>query len=124
VQAPHAMWGSVLIGGASVLVAMQGHLGRDGAIVTEAHPKVCYFACRQKVHDWDNCSAEMTQWIEVQLGQPTNFKHGDDEFDACLAALAALSGIRRTWSRDLHTLPWGSGQRISFAGQTHYFWPP
>ena len=124
VQSPNAMWGSVLIGGASVLVAMRDRLEGDRALVTEAHPKVCYFACTQAKHNWGNSRAQMTRWIEGQLGQQMNFKGGDDEFDACVAALAALNGFQGTWSRDLHALSWDNGQRISFAGQTHYFWPP
>ena len=112
-----------MIGGASILVEMDARLREDAAIVTEAHPKVCYYACTGLKHDWATSRTSMTGWIEGELGQPTNFGLSDDEFDACVAALAALKGLNGAWSTDLHDMPWGDGERVTFAMRTQYFWP-
>lgn len=123
VQCPNAMWSAVVMSGATLLVALRKRLRRDGTLVTEAHPKICYYACTGTKHNWANDRQAMTSWIQGEIGQTTNFGLGDDEFDASLAALAAFNSLRGAWSRDLHALSWGSAKRVSFAGRTHYFWP-
>ena len=117
--------GSVLLGGAGLLVALSSRLRRDTAEVTESHPKVCHYACTRQVHDWATASAQMTAWIDQELGVPTGLadRADDDEFDACVAALAALRGWQGAWTNDLHKLPWLTDEPVRYVGPTNYWWP-
>jgi hypothetical protein len=48
----------------------------------------------------------------------------DDTFDAGLAALAALRGLNREWTLDLHAPVSGDRDfRVRFCGPTHFWWP-
>ena len=125
---PASLYGSMVINGGGLLIQLQDRLQADGAIVTEAHPKVCYHAVTGEKAKWREDREKMTAWLvsELGVGLPEELCVKDDHrFDAALSALAALRGLNGDWTRDLHALPDADYTgRIRFCGRTHYWWPP
>lgn len=126
--------GSMSINGALILQWLATRPDKGG-VVTEAHPKVCFFALKGGTfrHPWSTNlkpppPADLQQsktWLldEFKLPHALLHKFGaqDHTFDALLACLGALRGLNLDWTSDLHQLP-GSGVVHPF-GQTHYWWP-
>ena len=127
VIAPAALRGSMVAGGAGFLLLLADRFRADGTVVTEAHPKVAYFALTRRRTAWKDDAAGMSGWLEQELAiaLPGGFTDGEDHvFDAAMAALAALRGLNREWTHDLHALPHGAPTaRVQFCGATHYWWP-
>lgn len=126
VASPNSIFGSMAVNGVALLISMADRLQFDGAMVTEAHPKVCLFALTKERHDWKAHKDAMTAWLLEMLGLNSGsvaFDSDDHCFDAALAALAALRGLNREWSLDLHALPGVVGVRVAPIGATHYWWP-
>lgn len=125
VIAPAGLFGAMVINGAGFLMLLGTRLRVDSAVITEAHPKVCYYACMGKRADWANDCDEMVAWLVGQLHvtEPEGIRAKEYHcFDAAMSALAPLRGLNRDWTRDLHTLP--TDTRVQFIGQTHYWWSP
>ena len=127
VVAPNSIYGSMVMNGAAFLTLLAPRFRSDGTMITEAHPKVCYFAMTRKKHAWLDDKSDMTAWLlkELGIGAPASgFGSEDHCFDAGLALLAALRGINRDWRLDLHAAPNDEEYgRVPFFGQTHYWWP-
>lgn len=126
VVSPNALFGSMAVNGAAFLTLFAPRFESDGTMITEAHPKVCYFALTGKKHVWADYKSEMTNWLLMELGidAADDFGRKDDCFDAAVALLAALRGLNRDWTLDLHALPNGEDAgRVQFFGQTHFWWP-
>ena len=127
VISPNYISGSMAVNGAAFLVLLSERLRADGTMVTEAHPKVCFFAQTGERHNWKDHKDAMIMWLmgELGLGSQTIAFGGEDHcFDAAIAALAALRGVNGEWSLDLHALPLANPEhRISPIGPTHYWWP-
>ena len=130
VASPNSLYGAMVIGGAAFLLELNERFAHDGTQITEAHPKVCYFALTGRKCDWLANSVQMGQWLEEALelsalGRLS--KDGDDAFDAGMAALAALRGANGEWINDLHMLGAtegdGTGSVVRPIGRTHYWWP-
>ena len=123
----NALYGSMVVNGAAFLTALSRRFQKDETVVTEAHPKVLYFAATGKRCAWDTDSTEMAAWLTGQLGveeYPSLPGPGDDRFDAGVCVLAALRGLNREWTLDLHALPSDDqGSPVRFCGRTHYWWP-
>ena len=85
--------------------------------VTEAHPKVCYYAETGRKHNWadEHARAQM-------LGQGTAADHA---FDAAIGSLAALRGLNGEWPHDLHAEPPidGRPENVHPFGLTNFWWP-
>lgn len=114
------------VNGAAFLTLLAPHFKSDGTLITEAHPKACYFALTGKKHVWAANKAKMVKWLLEELGvdAPDTFGSADHCFDAGVALLAALRGLNHEWTLDLHTLPDShDGDRVQFFGQTHFWWP-
>jgi hypothetical protein len=115
------------INGAAFLMLLRTRFQFDGTMVTEAHPKVCYHALTGRIPDWKANSDEMIGWLVSELGvaSPTDLADAaDHRFDAAMSALAALCGLNRNWTCDLHALPGADQAReVLFCGKTHYWWP-
>lgn len=128
IAAPNALYGSMPVGGAAFLALMAPRFRHDGTLVTEAHPKVLYYAMTGRKHSWDADKGFMARWLLQELDlapTPTVFGLADHPFDAALALLPALRGLNGDWPLDLHTLQNPkTGDRVTFAGPTHYWWPP
>jgi hypothetical protein len=124
---PNALYGSMVVNGAAFLTALSPRFQRDETVVTEAHPKVLYFATTGKRCAWDTDSTEMAVWLADQLGIeecPDLLGPADHRFDAGVSVLAALKGLNREWPLDLHALPSNDqGRLVRFCGRTHYWWP-
>jgi hypothetical protein len=115
------------VNGAAFLTLLASRFKSDSTMITEAHPKVCFFAMTGKRHAWADDKSEMAAWLIRELGvdAPVGaFGSEDHCFDAGVALLAALRGLNQDWSLDLHDLPNDEyGGRVQFLGQTHYWWP-
>ena len=127
VIAPAALRGAMVINGAGFLQELAPRFRTDATTVTEAHPKVCYFALTGRIADFNEDAAEMVAWLasalEVEMPEGI-FGKADHGFDAGMAVLAALRGVDGEWPLDLHNLPDADQSgRIQFYGETHYWWP-
>ena len=133
VASSNSIFGSMSINGALILRWLSERADRGG-LVTEAHPKVCFYARHggQFRHPWsgqavppaaDQQTAKL--WLLDQLGLPqalvNQFGGTDHTFDAMLGCLAALRGLNGDWPTDLHQPP--AQEDVHPFGQTHYWWP-
>jgi len=127
IAAPNALYGSMPIGGAAFLTMMAPRFHHDGTQVTEAHPKVLYHAMTGRKHTWETDREFMAKWLLQELSPdlpPTDFGHQDHPFDAALSLLPALRGLNGDWTLDLHSIQNPkTGDRVTFVGPTHYWWP-
>jgi hypothetical protein len=127
VIAPASLYGAMVINGGGLLIRLKDRFKADRTILTEAHPKVCYRAITGEKANWKASRARMTAWLisELGVGRAQDICVQDDHrFDAATAALAALRGLNRDWTLDLHALPGENySGRIQFCGPTHYWWP-
>lgn len=129
VVCPNSLYSSMTVNGAAFLTRFRERFERDGTMICEAHPKVCFFALtghRPEAPEGSASDAGM-QWLcnELGIGSPEQERaQGDHCFDAALAALAALRGLNGDWTLDLHALPWpDESARIKPFGNTHFWWP-
>ncbi len=99
---------------------------QPSVLVTEAHPKVLYFALSGIKHDWSGGHQQMNQWLAGQLGVGSLSITNDHEWDALISAWACAQGALGRWTLDLHApiSGYGPGGTIQQpAGATKYFWP-
>jgi hypothetical protein len=127
IVSPNYLSGSMAVNGAAFLTLLAPRFRSNGTMVTEAHPKVCFFAMTGKKHAWADDKVSMAAWLVKELGvdAPARiFGEADHCFDAGVALLAALRGINRDWTLDLRAVPSEEGGNpVQFFGQTHYSWP-
>lgn len=121
VMSPNSLFGSMGLNGMGALIAAR-HKFRD-VLITETHPKVLYWHLSSKKHEYLASKAEMDDVLSRRLNVPVATAN-EHEWDAALSVLAALNGLLRYWTQDLHALPISEGERlITPCGETHYFWP-
>lgn len=124
---PNSLHGSMAVNGAAFLALLGERFRADTTCITEAHPKVAYYALTGREPKWATHRQEMVAWLmgELGLGQAEGLDDlTDHRFDAATAALAALRGLNGDWTLDLHELPGEDYTgRIRFCGPTHYWWP-
>lgn len=127
VMAPNSIASAMTVNGAAFLTLLAPRFLTDGSMVTEAHPKVCYYALTRRRHAWEASRAQMARWLTDEFSVEPNAELTDSSshvFDAGLAALAALRGVNGDWKRDLHALNGETDEtRIRFCGPTHFWWP-
>jgi hypothetical protein len=127
VVAPNSIYGAMAINGAAFMTRLAPRFRDDDTLLTEAHPKACYFAMTGKRHAWPERRRAMVAWLEGELEvvAPEGLGGGEDHaFDAAMAALAALRGLDEDWSHDLHAeTSTQTAERVELAGRTHYWWP-
>jgi len=127
VLSPNAIFGSMAVNGAAFLTLLAPRFRSDRTMITEAHPKVCFFAMTGKKHAWAADKTDMAAWLLKELGidaPAIAFGKKDDSFDAGVALLAALRGLNHDWTLDLHAFPNEKNEgRVQFIGRTHYWWP-
>ncbi|HEX2081395.1 MAG TPA: DUF429 domain-containing protein [Longimicrobium sp.] len=127
VKAPAGLRGSMVMSGAAFLKLFEERFRSDATRVTEAHPKVCYFALTGEKASWSGDREKMASWLlrELTVGNRDDICVADDHrFDAATAALAALRGLNGDWTLDLHALEdVDHSGRVRFCGPTHYWWP-
>lgn len=121
---PNFLSGSMAINGAGFLTLLGERFHSDKTMITETHPKVCYYASTGDKADWAVRKSEIISWLIGELNldlSPAVFDANDDHcFDAGVAALAALRGLNGDWTCDLHKLPnETNGAAIRFHGETH-----
>lgn len=124
VDNPNHINGAMSLNGMGVLTLLRQ--ASPALVVTEAHPKVLYFALAQAKYDWSTSRPQMVQWLSSQLGTVALGVSSDHEFDALLSAWACVQGVLGRWSTDLHAPIAGfapSGTILQPAGPTRYFWP-
>jgi len=128
IGAPNSLFGAMSVNGAAFLFVHQQRFQQDGTQITEAHPKVCYYALTNNLHAWETDQSTMKTWLLTELGlnYPVSILGvADHGFDAAISALAALRGLNQDWTMDLHALPQHPlvGNSVKFSGETHYWWP-
>ena len=115
------------VNGAAFLTLLAARFHSDGTMITEAHPKVCFFALKQSKHAWGTNHSDMGAWLlkEFEIVAAANTFAGDGHcFDAGMSLLAALRGLNRDWTIDLHAEHSEADEgRVRFVGHTHYWWP-
>lgn len=135
VKAPNSLWGSMPLNGMGFIQMLRARW--KSFKVTEAHPKVLYYAKKSKQcrHDWRGRNrAEMVHDLFTWLGIKGNPGAGDqakslarqakdNAFDAVLCILPALKGENGKWTKDLHKLSNRPPEQIQPLGQTYYWWP-
>lgn len=132
VDSPNHINGAMAINGALVLHWLNARKDKGG-VVTEAHPKVCFFALwdGKARHPWASQLTpppaellESKKWLLGQLHLSDallpNFGAQDHTFDALLSCLAAWKGLNKDWTADLHKL---RGDIVHPFFATHYWWP-
>jgi len=82
VVSQNSMYGSMAIGGMMVKSWFFSHYPKG--VISETHPKVLYFALREKKYDWANASAEMKDFLSKRLEVPCELDN-DHEFDAAIS---------------------------------------
>lgn len=121
VVSPNGLRGAMVLNGMTVLLALRATF--PNVPITETHPKVLYLQQAGVKWDWGQ-RARMVPWLEQQVGQKFASAPDEHAWDAAASAWAAACGFGRRWSRDLHQLPTGPGQRlVSPVGQTFFYWP-
>jgi hypothetical protein len=132
VDNPNHINGSMCLNGALLLRWLSQRADKGGA-VTEAHPKVLYYALRKQRHPWSDAGdapaaspADAARWLIDECGileYPQDLAGSlascDHKFDALLGALSALRGLNKEWTTDLHA----NADAVHPFGQTHYWWP-
>ena len=123
---PNYLSGAMSLNGAILILSLAERFRKDDTMITEAHPKMCYFALTGKASRDEN-AGEKSRWLLDELSvQPpeAGFSGADHKFDAAMATLAALRGLNGDWSLDLHALTGERcGKRVLPFGPTHYWWP-
>ena len=129
VASPNSLFGAMSLGG-GLLLHWLAQREDKGGLATEAHPKVCYYALRRLVQPWSVKAAgasrrEAWEWLasELDVRPPADAiaALSDHRFDALMACLAALRGLNRQWTHDLHEEARASESHPF--GRTHYWWP-
>lgn len=131
VDNPNHINGSMCLNGALILHFLKQRTDGMAIEVTEAHPKVLYYALTKKRHPWSNNqaiserknSAELlmkAMKLDIDKRIVSALLDSDHNFDALLGALTALNGLNREWTNDLHNC----ASIIHPFGVTHYWWPP
>lgn len=127
IVSPNYLSGSMAVNGAAFLTLLASRFRSDGTMVTEAHPKVCFFAMTGKKNAWADDKVDMEAWLVKELridASAVDFGREDHCFDAGLALLAALRGLNGDWSVDLHAVTTEQEDgRVAFFGRTHFWWP-
>ena len=126
---PNSIYGAMTLNGGAFLHSLAKRFEQDGAVITEAHPKVALFALTQTKTNWKDQAArdKMTRWLLDELAVApcaSGFGASDHDFDAAMAVLAALRGLNGDWKLDLHSMTGIScGKRIQPFGATRFWWP-
>jgi hypothetical protein len=131
VDNPNHINGSMCLNGALILHFLKKRTDRAAIEVTEAHPKVLYYALTNKRHPWSKNQAmsereNSAKWLmktmtlDIDQDNLSRLNDSDHNFDALLGALTALNGLNREWTTDLHNF----SPIIHPFGVSHYWWPP
>ena len=129
VISPNYISGAMSLNGALLLHSLAARFRQDDTMVTEVHPKVCYFALTGNKANWTEHTSrtQMAHWLLEELSVPPpieGFGRSDHKFDATMATLAALRGVNGEWTLDLHAqVDDNCGKRALPFGLTHYWWP-
>lgn len=132
---PNGASGAMVINGSIVLKWILDK--EESVMVTEAHPKVLFFALHDsnRRHPWARLRAGrllppadkkkskllLLKMLNLQSNKRFVSMNDDHCFDALLAALAALKGCNGEWGMDLHE---GDQPHVIHPfGRTHYWWP-
>jgi hypothetical protein len=121
VVSPNGLYGSMGLGGMGVL--LETRRGAPDLFVTEAHPKVLYWALAGVRYAFRTSgtimNAQLSDWTTCALSCES-----EPEWDAAVSAWAAFQGLMGRWQHDLHALPPAPAEHlIAPAGPTVYCWP-
>jgi len=95
-----------------------------GAVISETHPKVAFYAVFGQKHDWVKRRKEMLANLGGEIGHPGLSVSNDHEFDAVLSAYAVRQGMAGHWPLDLHELPGATGgDAVEPFGPSKFYWP-
>ena len=121
IVSPNGLYGSMGINGMSVLLEVRR--AYPHVQITEAHPKVLYWALTGKKYAYDQTSQIMDQELSSLIGANVR-THTDHEWDAIASALAAYKGMLGAWKHDLFQEPMADDERLIYpAGHVNYWWP-
>jgi len=125
VMAPNGLRGSMITNGLLVARHVRERGRREGVdvVLSEAHPKVLYYASTGRLYDYDGNSVSMDAALSGWLGFEVTTRDSN-QWDAFASAYAVLQGIEQLWTRDLHQVASERGETLWHpAGSSHYFWP-
>lgn len=130
VLSSNSTFGSMAVQGMAMAMRLKSRWPKIQQI-TEAHPKVLFRALTNKKHDGDeknkeDCCIELKKWttnnVKVDLRKKfSRMANNDHEYDAILAAWAAMNGHREQWVTNLRDF---SVNALEPAGEVYYWWPP
>ena len=121
VASPNSIYGSMSLGGMSLLLALRSMF--PSIIITETHPKVLYRALSGRKYDFVADGSAMLELLSRSYGVSARCGN-DHEWDALISAVVAFHAASGSWHRDLHQLACARGSRlVKPCGDTSYFWP-
>ena len=118
---PNALYGSMSISGMVLLVEAREECRK--VFITETHPKVLYYALKDKDYDYSGSKTRMNGDLVEMMGVDV-VPGNSHEWDAAISILPVVRGLQGSWSLDLHARPTRSGERLIHpCGRTAYLWP-
>lgn len=121
VASPNSLYGSMTVGGIAVKSWFFNQYPK--AVISETHPKVLYFALKNRKYDWVNTQKEMVDFLWKKLGTSCKLSK-DHEFDSALSCYAVLEYLRGNWKNDLHAKSDDRcGAYVEPFGNSTYAWP-
>ncbi len=97
----------------------------DRNFVNETHPKVLYYACTRKAHNFEADRERMVGWLCNYLKSSTNTPiKTEHEWDALISAWATMKAVQGEWTHDLMR-PNGDALAglLTPIPDTTYYWP-
>jgi hypothetical protein len=118
---PNYLQGAMSLNGLAVMVSLRDMA--EGILISETHPKVLYYRLSGIQYNYQINQVAMNEHLSQWIGL-TTITASDHEWDAAVSCFAALEGISRRWTTDLHQLPTVVGEKlVQIGGPSHYYWP-
>lgn len=105
-------------------MAMAFRVRNKWPIITlnETHPKVLYFAMRNKKYSFSKTKMSMSKWLLSKIIYANDYDiRNEHEWDALFSAWATYQGMEKKFSRDLDKEL--GGNLIHPVENVSYFWP-
>lgn len=121
VTPPNSLFGSMALNGMSVLLTLKGL--NPKLLISEAHPKVLFYALTGIKHNYADDNVKMDSLISNLIGLDISTAN-DHEWDALISAYSMFKGLSGDWTLDLHGREYDtSPTSVQPVGKTYFYWP-